>query len=99
MMQTIQILTSLPKTCNEVSKGNEHWPFCLTFCSHFFFLKFTSTYLKATSKHFCVRRFLAASQPRLYVASPWPRQGLILGEEHKIYLEGKVLQILHIFYG
>ena len=64
-----------------------------------FFFKFTSTYLKATYKHFCVRRFLAASQPRLYVASPWPRQGLILGEEHKIYLEGKVLQILHIFYG
>ena len=68
--------TRLPKTCDEVSKSNDR---ILSEILFPIFFRFTSTYLKATSKHFCVRRFLAASQPRLYVASPWPTQGLISG--------------------
>ena len=85
IVQTIQMSTNLPKTCNEVSKSNDRWKAVLSEILFPIFFKLTSTYLKATSKHFCVRRFLAASQPRLYEASPWPRQGLILGGTQNLF--------------
>ena len=45
-----------------------------------------------------MRRFLAASQPRLCSLSLAQQAGADFGVEHKIYIEGKVLQIVHILY-